>query len=256
MHAEWPIGLELEGAYHDLGAFLERVSKFNRIINVGNIKIKRRTRSRPALGRLTAECTATTFVLIDAKPAPACPGRLPEQVTLVTRSPCSLAVNTPPRRRGGICASPTNQPADIRCGAGGADDGCPAQSAAAEKKSDSVEPQGFTYNADGRRDPFVSLLRRGSTTNEAGKRVAGLAGLGTAEVSLRHAQEPGQLRRHPSGRLDNKTYIVRAGDKLADGSIRSITADAMVILQQVNDPLSIAKEHEVRKLLRQTEEVK
>jgi hypothetical protein len=30
----------------------------------------------------------------------------------------------------------------------------------------------------------------------------------------------------------------------------------MVILQQVNDPLSLAKEHEVRKLLRQTEEVK
>ncbi|HZM93785.1 MAG TPA: hypothetical protein VFB92_10205 [Vicinamibacterales bacterium] len=132
----------------------------------------------------------------------------------------------------------------------------PAQSAAAEKKSDSVEPQGFTYNADGRRDPFVSLLRRGSTTNEAGKRVAGLAGLGTAEVSLR-----GTLRSQGSfvgilQGVDNKTYIVRAGDKLADGSIRSITADAMVILQQVNDPLSIAKEHEVRKLLRQTEEVK
>jgi type IV pilus assembly protein PilO len=39
MHAEWPIGLELEGTYHDLGAFLERVSKFPRIITVGNIKI-------------------------------------------------------------------------------------------------------------------------------------------------------------------------------------------------------------------------
>ena len=41
MHAEWPIGLELEGTYHDLGTFLERVSKFPRIINVGNIHIKR-----------------------------------------------------------------------------------------------------------------------------------------------------------------------------------------------------------------------
>ncbi len=28
MHAEWPIGLQLEGTYHDLGTFLERVSKF------------------------------------------------------------------------------------------------------------------------------------------------------------------------------------------------------------------------------------
>ncbi len=42
MHAEWPIGLELEGTYHDLGAFLERVSKFPRIINVGNIQISTR----------------------------------------------------------------------------------------------------------------------------------------------------------------------------------------------------------------------
>jgi type IV pilus assembly protein PilO len=72
MHAEWPIGLELEGTYHDLGAFLERVSKFNRIINVGNIKIKAQDEKSASAGAtITAECTATTFVLIDAKPAPA-----------------------------------------------------------------------------------------------------------------------------------------------------------------------------------------
>ena len=56
--------------------------------------------------------------------------------------------------------------------------------------------------------------------------------------------------------VDNKTYIVRVGDKLLDGTIRTITADAMVILQQVNDPLSLEKQREVRKLLRQTEEAK
>jgi hypothetical protein len=49
---------------------------------------------------------------------------------------------------------------------------------------------------------------------------------------------------------------VRTGDKLSDGSIRTITADSMVILQQVNDPLSLEKVHEVRKVLRQTEEGK
>ena len=72
MHAEWPIGLELEGTYHDLGAFLERVSKFPRIINVGNIKIKAQDEKAATAGStITAECTATTFVLIDAQPAPA-----------------------------------------------------------------------------------------------------------------------------------------------------------------------------------------
>jgi type IV pilus assembly protein PilO len=72
MHAEWPIGLELEGTYHDLGAFLERVSKFPRIINVGNIKISAPSpQSRSGGSTVTAECTATTFVLIEPQPAPA-----------------------------------------------------------------------------------------------------------------------------------------------------------------------------------------
>jgi len=69
LHAEWPIGLKLEGTYHDLGAFLERVSKFPRIINVGSIKIKARTEQNAA-ATIDAECTATTFVLLDPKTAP------------------------------------------------------------------------------------------------------------------------------------------------------------------------------------------
>ena len=122
--------------------------------------------------------------------------------------------------------------------------------------ADALEPQGFTYSPEGRRDPFVSMLRRGSDTTQTGTRPPGLAGLGAAEVSLR-----GTLVSHGAfvgivQGADNRTYIVRAGDKLADGSIRSISANAMVILQQVNDPLSREKEHEVRKLLRQTEEGK
>lgn len=70
LHAEWPIGLQLEGSYHDLGGFLERVSKFPRIINVNEINIKAREASGPST--ITAECTATTFVLIEAK-KPAAP---------------------------------------------------------------------------------------------------------------------------------------------------------------------------------------
>ncbi|TLZ44443.1 MAG: hypothetical protein E6K21_19390 [Gammaproteobacteria bacterium] len=37
MYAEWPIGLQLDGTYHNLGSFLERVSKFPRIINITGI---------------------------------------------------------------------------------------------------------------------------------------------------------------------------------------------------------------------------
>ena len=63
LHAEWPIGLQLEGTYHNLGTFLERVSRFPRIINVNGIAI--RANENPAgASTSTAECTATTFVLL------------------------------------------------------------------------------------------------------------------------------------------------------------------------------------------------
>lgn len=72
LHAEWPIGLQLEGSYHDLGAFLERVSKFPRIINVGEIKISARENTTGG-ATITAQCTATTFVLIEKAPGAAAP---------------------------------------------------------------------------------------------------------------------------------------------------------------------------------------
>ena len=120
-----------------------------------------------------------------------------------------------------------------------------------------LEPQGFNYNPEGRRDPFVSLLRRGLDDRaNNGARGSGLAGILSSEVALRGTLiSRGGYVGILQG-VDNKSYIVRVGDKLLDGSVRSISADAMVILQQVNDPLSLEKEREVRKLLRQTEEAK
>ena len=59
--------LELDGTYHDLARFFDHVSKVPRIINVGSIAIK----SKPAKEvvadgtTITAQCTATTFVLLD-----------------------------------------------------------------------------------------------------------------------------------------------------------------------------------------------
>jgi Tfp pilus assembly protein PilP len=121
-----------------------------------------------------------------------------------------------------------------------------------------VEPQGFTYNPEGRRDPFVSLLRRGADTQRTPgeMRPAGIAGLETAEVTVKGIMQSRSGYVALVQGTDLKTYIVRSGDRLLDGTIQSITADAMVILQQVDDPLSVEKQREVRKLLRQTEEVK
>jgi type IV pilus assembly protein PilO len=69
LHAEWPIGLQLEGTYHDLGAFLERVSRFPRIININAITIRATTDNATGPATITAQCTATTFVLIEPQAA-------------------------------------------------------------------------------------------------------------------------------------------------------------------------------------------
>jgi Tfp pilus assembly protein PilP len=133
-----------------------------------------------------------------------------------------------------------------------------APAAAPATAATPLEPQGYTYNPQGRRDPFVSLLRRGSEVPRVSgsNRPNGLAGLETSEVTLKgtiatQGTYVGILRGS-----DNKTYIVRAGDKLLDGTIRVINPESMVIAQQVTDPLSLEKQREVRKLLRQTEEAK
>ncbi len=49
---------------------------------------------------------------------------------------------------------------------------------------------------------------------------------------------------------------MRQGDKLADGAVQAVTADGLVIVQEVNDPLSLVKQREIRKPLRAQEDVK
>ena len=79
MHAEWPISLELDGTYHNLGLFFDRVGKFSRIININGVKIKAKDKPQPG-STVSVDCVATTFVLIEAPPpgkAPAAKARRP-----------------------------------------------------------------------------------------------------------------------------------------------------------------------------------
>ncbi len=115
------------------------------------------------------------------------------------------------------------------------------------------ESQGFTYTPDGRRDPFVSLVRRGVEPAAGPVRSPGLPGLAADDISLRGVM----LSRNQFVGIvqgsDNKTYIVRAGQQLLDGTIRAIDKDSMVIVQRVNDPLAVEKQRELRKAIRQDE---
>lgn len=64
MYAALPFKLKAEGTFHDLGFFFDRISKFPRIINVGEITIKAK-QAPGGTATIEAECTATTFVLQD-----------------------------------------------------------------------------------------------------------------------------------------------------------------------------------------------
>jgi type IV pilus assembly protein PilO len=63
-YKEFPIDMNVVGRYHDLGLFLDRVSKYSRIINVDNLHMQ----SNPGGGEKTirANFTATTFVYDDS----------------------------------------------------------------------------------------------------------------------------------------------------------------------------------------------
>jgi type IV pilus assembly protein PilO len=59
-YKEFPIGMDVEGDYHDLGVFFDRISKYSRIINVSGVTITANGSS--ARGSIRSTFTATTFV--------------------------------------------------------------------------------------------------------------------------------------------------------------------------------------------------
>ncbi len=61
-YAEVPIQLDLVGNYHDLALFFDRVSKFGRIVTVGEVSI--RALADGAGGTIEAQCTASTFYFL------------------------------------------------------------------------------------------------------------------------------------------------------------------------------------------------
>jgi type IV pilus assembly protein PilO len=64
LHVEWPIALELDGTYHNLAQFFDRVGKFTRIVNISDVHVRGKDKPAPN-STISATCVATTFVLLD-----------------------------------------------------------------------------------------------------------------------------------------------------------------------------------------------
>jgi len=88
------------------------------------------------------------------------------------------------------------------------------------------------------------------------RRGEGPAGLAVADLVVRGViMSRGGLVAMIEG-PDKRTFIVHQGDKLLDGTIKSITPQVLIVEQAVNDPLSLVKRREIRKLLKTLEDTK
>jgi hypothetical protein len=121
--------------------------------------------------------------------------------------------------------------------------------------ADAPPPPPFTYDPEGRRDPFVSLLGRGADGRSASSRAAGLPGVLIDEVIVKGiVQDAGGYYALITGTDQKTVHILRTGDRLMDGSVKAVTPGEVVFSQEVNDPLLLQKQREIRKSLRPGEE--
>ena len=126
-------------------------------------------------------------------------------------------------------------------------------------------PGGYTYNPQGRRDPFVSLRRPVGPQGTKGPRPAGVPGFLIQEVALKGivktsggglgvATGPGYIAILLG--TDNKSYFVTVGQRLFDGAIVSMDATSVSFRQEVTDPLSPVRTRDVKKTLYPSEEAR
>jgi Tfp pilus assembly protein PilP len=126
----------------------------------------------------------------------------------------------------------------------------PQPGTAAPAKAEQPPAAPYSYEPQGRRDPFVSLVTRGEGQGSGSNHAKGPAGLLIGEITVKG------IVRDRSGFIamvqgpDQRTFNVRSGDKLMDGTVKAITADTVVFSQDVTDPLSLVKQKEVRKTVR------
>jgi hypothetical protein len=127
-------------------------------------------------------------------------------------------------------------------------------------------PGGYTYNGQGRRDPFISMIKPVAPQGAKGMRPQGFPGFLIQEVALRgivRTSEAGIGSASKAGYIavfqgadPTKSFFVTVGQRLFDGVITAIDASSVTFRQEVTDPLSPVKTRDVRKSLYASEEAR
>jgi hypothetical protein len=128
-----------------------------------------------------------------------------------------------------------------------------------------LETGGYSYNSQGRRDPFVSLQRPVAADRGPKTRKPGMEGFLIQEVALKgivRTTGGGMGLANRAGFIamflgaDGRSYFVTTGQRLYDGVITGVDATSVTFRQEVTDPLSPVKTREVRKSLYASEEAR
>lgn len=115
---------------------------------------------------------------------------------------------------------------------------------------------GYSYNPQGRRDPFVSLMKPIGPDQGPKTRKPGMDGFLIQEVALKG------IVKTPEGFIalllgtDGKSYFAKVRQKLFDGEIIGMDAASVTFRQEIADPLSPVRTREVKKTLYPSEEAR
>lgn len=63
-YAEWPIKIELDGTYHNLALFFDKLAKFSRIVNIAEMKLAALPIRADTKKTISATFTAKTFIYL------------------------------------------------------------------------------------------------------------------------------------------------------------------------------------------------
>jgi Tfp pilus assembly protein PilP len=118
-------------------------------------------------------------------------------------------------------------------------------------------PGSYTYVPANRRDPFVSLVKPVEAGGQQNVKKPGMEGFLIQEVALRGIVRTAQGLIAMFQGPDAKSYFVKSGQRLYDGSIIAMDPSTVTFRQEVADPLSPVKTREFKRTLNnETEEAR
>jgi len=115
-------------------------------------------------------------------------------------------------------------------------------------------PGQYTYQPEGRRDPFVSLINPVGGSGRPGVPQLGIEGFLIQETALKG------IVKTPEGFIammlggDGKSYFVKVNQRFYDGVITAMDYSTVTFRQEVTDPLSPVRSRDVKKSLYPNEE--